>query len=78
VSRAALDELRQTVARVDEAGLLGDRDPEGTAVALRAVVHGLAEFENIGLLGPNPEAQWRSVLSAIFDGYLQTPAAAAA
>lgn len=78
VSRAALDELRQTLVRVDAAGLLGDRDVEDAVVELRAIVHGLAEFENIGLLGPDPEAQWRSVLSAILDGYLRTPAAAAA
>jgi AcrR family transcriptional regulator len=78
VSRAALDELRQTVARVDEAGQLGEHDPEAAVIELRAVVHGLAEFENIGLLGPDPEAQWRSVLSALLDGYLRAPAAAAA
>jgi AcrR family transcriptional regulator len=78
VSRAALDELRQTLVRVDAAGLLGDRDVEDAVVELRAIVHGLAEFENIGLLGPDPEAQWRSVISAILDGYLQAPAAAAA
>jgi AcrR family transcriptional regulator len=78
VSRAALDELRQTVARLHEAGLLGDRDIEDAVVHLRAVVHGLAEFENIGLLGPDPEAAWRAVISAMLDGYLRTPAAAAA
>jgi AcrR family transcriptional regulator len=78
VSRAALDELRQTVARLDEAGLIGDRDPEDAVVQLRAVVHGLAEFENIGLLGPDPEGQWRTVIAAVLDGYLQASAAAAA
>ncbi|HEY7620672.1 MAG TPA: TetR/AcrR family transcriptional regulator [Solirubrobacteraceae bacterium] len=78
VSRAALDELRQTVARLDEAGLIGDRDPEDAVVQLRAVVHGLAEFENIGLLGPDPEGQWRTVIVAVLDGYLQASAAAAA
>jgi AcrR family transcriptional regulator len=78
VSRAALDELRQTLVRVDAAGLLGDREVEDAVVELRAIVHGLAEFENIGLLGADPEAQWRNVISAILDGYLQAPAAAAA
>jgi AcrR family transcriptional regulator len=78
VSRAAVDELRRTVARLDEAGLIGDRDPEDAVVQLRAVVHGLAEFENIGLLGPDPEGQWRTVIAAVLDGYLQASAAAAA
>ena len=36
---------------------------------LRAVVHGLAEFENLGRLEPDPERQWRAAVSALFDGY---------
>jgi AcrR family transcriptional regulator len=70
VSRAALDELRQAVARCRDAGLTGDRDPEELVTQMRAVVHGLAEFENLGLLGEDPEAQWRLAIAAYLDGSL--------
>ena len=36
---------------------------------LRAAVHGLAEFENLGLLDTQPERQWRAAVSALLDGY---------
>jgi AcrR family transcriptional regulator len=78
VSRAALDELRQAVARCHGAGLLGGRDAEDVATQLRAAVHGLAEFENLGLLGPEPEAQWRAAASAMLDGYERTAGVEAA
>lgn len=78
VSREALGELRQAVRRCADAGLLlGDRDPEDVVTHLRALVHGLAEFENLGMLGPDPEAHWLAAVSAQLDGYVQ-PAAAAA
>jgi AcrR family transcriptional regulator len=78
VSREALDELRQAVRRCHDAGLLlGGRDPEDVVTHLRATVHGLAEFENLGLLGPDPEAQWIAAVSAQLDGYVQVDAAAA-
>jgi AcrR family transcriptional regulator len=77
VSRSALEQLRELVARCDRAGLLGGRDPEDVVAHMRAFVHGLAEFENLGLLGPDPEAQWRQAIDAQLDGYLR-PAAAAA
>jgi AcrR family transcriptional regulator len=77
VSRAALDELRQAVLRCHEAGLLGGREAEDVVTHMRAAAHGLAEFENLGLLGPDPETQWRLAISALLDGYLE-PAAAAA
>jgi AcrR family transcriptional regulator len=77
VSRAALDELRQAVRRCHDAGrLLGDRDPEDVVTHLRAMVHGLAEFENLGMLGPDPEAQWVAAVSAQLDGYVQADTAA--
>jgi hypothetical protein len=44
---------------------------------MRAMVHGLAEFENLGMLGPDPEAQWVAAVSAQLDGYLQSEPAAA-
>jgi AcrR family transcriptional regulator len=76
VSRRALDELVRAVGRCHEAGLLVV-DPDDLVIQLRAVVHGLAELENLGILGPDPERHWRSVTSAVLDGYLQESAAAA-
>jgi AcrR family transcriptional regulator len=78
VARAALDELRQVVLRGHHAGLLGDRDPEEVMVQLRAVVHGLAEFENIGLLGPDPESEWLFGVGAFLDGLHESGAQQAA
>jgi AcrR family transcriptional regulator len=78
VSREALGELRQSVRRCADAGLLlGDRDPEDVVTHMRALVHGLAEFENLGMLGPDPEAQWMAAVSAQLDGYVRVHAAAA-
>jgi class 3 adenylate cyclase len=78
VSREALGELRQAVRRCADAGLLlGDRDPEDVVTHMRALVHGLAEFENLGMLGPDPEAQWMAAVSAQLDGYVRVHAAAA-
>jgi AcrR family transcriptional regulator len=76
VSREALDELVQAVSRCDDAGRLA-ADPEDVVMHLRAVVHGLAEFENLGLLPHDPERHWRTVISAVLDGYVREPAAAA-
>lgn len=76
VSREALDELRQAVQRCYDLGLLAV-GPDDVVIHMRAVVHGLAEFENLEMLGPDPERQWRTVISAMLDGYLQEPAAAA-
>ena len=78
VSRQALGELRKAVQRCDDAGLLlGDRDPEDVVTHMRALVHGLAEFENLGMLGPDPEAQWMAAVAAQLDGYVRADAAAA-
>jgi AcrR family transcriptional regulator len=77
VARAALDELRQVVRRCQDAGLLGDGDPEQMMVQLRATVHGLAEFENIGLLGPDPESEWLLGVGALLDGLNESGARAA-
>jgi AcrR family transcriptional regulator len=76
VSREALDELVQAVERCRDAGLLVG-DPEDVVMHLRAIVHGLAEFENLGKLAPDPERHWRAVLSRVLEGYLPEPAAAA-
>jgi AcrR family transcriptional regulator len=78
-SRDALDELRQAVRRCRDAGQLrADLDPEEIVTQLRAVVHGLAEFENLGRLEPEPERQWRAALAALFDGYAHAAAPAPA
>jgi AcrR family transcriptional regulator len=76
VSREALDQLVQAVARCHDAGLLAV-EAEDVVMHLRAVVHGLAEFDNLGLLAPDPERHWRTVLSAILDGYVRETAAVA-
>jgi AcrR family transcriptional regulator len=68
VARAALGELQGVVRRCHAAGLLGPRDPEDVVLQLRALVHGLAELENIGLLGADPEATWRTTTEALIDG----------
>jgi AcrR family transcriptional regulator len=77
VARAALDELHQVVRRCQDAGLLDNGDPEQLSVQLRAMVHGLAEFENIGLLGPDAESDWLLAVGALVDG-LSKPSARAA
>ena len=78
VSRAALQELRDSVQRAHDAGVLvGNRDPEDVVTQLRAAVHGLAEFENLGLLDPDPDAHWLTAVSALLDGYVRVDAAAA-
>jgi AcrR family transcriptional regulator len=76
VSREALGELVEAVDRCHDAGLLAIA-PADVVMHMRAVVHGLAEFENLGLLGPDPERHWRTVVTAMLDGYLQESAAAA-
>jgi AcrR family transcriptional regulator len=75
VSREALDELVQAVRRCQDAGLLA-ADLDDVVIHLRAVVHGLAEFENLGMLGPDPERHWRAFLLRVVDGYVREPAPA--
>jgi AcrR family transcriptional regulator len=68
LARAATSQLRDAIARCADAGLLGEQDVDALTVRWRAVAHGLAEFENRGLL-PDGDEAWRSVLSALVDGY---------
>jgi AcrR family transcriptional regulator len=72
VARSALDELRQVTRRCHDAGLLPGREVEEVIVQMRTAVHGLAEFENLGLLGPDPRSHWMTVVRALIDG-LRTP-----
>jgi AcrR family transcriptional regulator len=67
-ARAVLDELREAVRRCQDAGLLPAHEVEDMVGRLRAVVHGLAEFENLGLLGQHPRAEWVTVVGAVLDG----------
>jgi AcrR family transcriptional regulator len=75
-SREALDELVRAVGRCHDAGVLA-AEPEDVVIHLRAVVHGMAEFENLGMLEPDPERHWRAVVATVLDGYVRAPAAAA-
>jgi AcrR family transcriptional regulator len=78
VSQAALQELRDAIQRCHDAGLLvEDRVPEEVVTLLRASVHGLAEFENLGMLAPDPEAYWLAAVSATIDAHVRVDAAAA-
>lgn len=67
-ARAATSQLRQVIARCAAAGLLADDDIDSFTMQWRAVAHGLAEFENRGLL-PDGDQSWRSVLTALIDGH---------
>jgi AcrR family transcriptional regulator len=68
LARDATIELRAAVARCAEAGLLAPGDIDEFTVRWRAVGHGLAEFENRGVL-QDGDASWHAVLSALLDGY---------
>jgi len=74
VARAAVDELRQAVIRCHDEGLLPGRDIEEVIVQMRTVVHGLAEFENLGLLGDDPRSMWVTTVGAVLDGLAKPPA----
>lgn len=78
VSQAALQELRDAVKRFHDAGRpLDDRDPEGIVTLLRAHAHGLAEFENLGMLDPDPESYWLAAVAAMLDAHVRMDVAAA-
>jgi hypothetical protein len=44
---------------------------------LRANVHGLAEFENLGMLAPDRESFWLAAVAAMLDAHVRTDVAAA-
>jgi AcrR family transcriptional regulator len=67
-ARGASAELRQSISRCADAGLIDHRDVDALAVQWRAVGHGLAEFENAGVITDGDES-WRSVLTAVIEGY---------
>jgi AcrR family transcriptional regulator len=67
-ARTADEMLRQAITRCADAGLIDPGDVEPFRVQWRAITHGLAEFENAGVITDGDEA-WRTVLTAVFDGY---------
>jgi AcrR family transcriptional regulator len=71
-ARAALDVLRRVLMRCQDAGLLPGREVEDVLRQMRALSHGLAEFENLGLLGPDPRSDWVTAFGAAVDGLGQT------
>jgi AcrR family transcriptional regulator len=68
LARAAESQLRALIARCAEAGLIAEDDVDPLVLEWRAVGHGLAEFENHGVLKGGDES-WRSVFAALIDGY---------
>ncbi|MQA73563.1 MAG: TetR family transcriptional regulator [Solirubrobacterales bacterium] len=76
-ARAATAELREAFARCAEAGLIDAADLEALAIQWRAIGHGLAEFENAGVITDGDET-WRTVLTAVIEGHAaaRPPAAA--
>lgn len=69
VARGALDELRGVVRRCQEAGVI-DAAHESEAVVrqMQVTAHGIAEFENLGVLGEMPDRFWRDTISALLGG----------
>jgi AcrR family transcriptional regulator len=76
-ARAASAELREAIARCAEAGLIDAADIDMLVIRWRAVSHGLADFENAGVITDGDET-WRTVLTAVLEGYAaaRRPAAA--
>jgi AcrR family transcriptional regulator len=68
LANAAASELRDAIVRCAEAGLINPKDVDSLVMQWRAAAHGLAEFENHGLL-EDPEEAWCSVLTAVLDGH---------
>jgi AcrR family transcriptional regulator len=68
LARAAETELREAFVRCAEGGLIDAAHVDSIATRWRAVAHGLAEFENHGLLEDGDDS-WYSVLTAVIDGY---------
>jgi AcrR family transcriptional regulator len=66
----ALDGLRARVARVESAGLLGDRSVEEATFEFHALCEGLAALELRGILSPGTaERIWRDALGSLVTGF---------
>jgi AcrR family transcriptional regulator len=70
LARAAESRLRERIVRCADAGVLPDDDIGELVLEWRAVAHGLAEFENHGVLKGGWES-WEAVLGALIDGYAE-------
>ena len=70
-ARDASSQLREVMDRCADAGLIDAADVGKLAVQWRAVSHGLAEFENHGVITDGDDS-WRRVLAALIDGYSAT------
>lgn len=69
VARDALDELRGVIRRCQEAGVIdAGHDAEAVVRQMQATAHGLADFENLGVLGEDPDRFWRDTVSALLAG----------
>jgi len=67
---AAMAELHQRVARLQEDGALGERSVHEAAVQFHALCEGLAALELRGVLdAAGAEAFWRSALTALVAGF---------
>jgi hypothetical protein len=43
-------------------------EPEAVVRQMQVMAHGLAEFENLGVLGAEPDRFWRDTVSALLAG----------
>jgi AcrR family transcriptional regulator len=69
VARDALDELRGVVRRCQETGVIdAEHELEAVVRQMQVTAHGLAEFENLGILGDEPDRFWRDTVSALLVG----------
>ncbi len=71
---AAFDVLVQHVARLDEAGLLGEQTVMEATLEFHALCEGLATLERRGTRAPfDAERVWRAGLSSLIAGFARVP-----
>jgi AcrR family transcriptional regulator len=77
VAREGLELLRDRVARLAAADLLGRRDVDTATAQFNAMCQGLAatELRNASTLGPQPAKAWRAAFETLLGGF-RTPVAA--
>jgi AcrR family transcriptional regulator len=67
----ALDVLKRRIARLDDAGLLGDCSVDEATLHFHAVCEGLAALELRGTLSSDPKRLWRQGLGTLVHGLAQ-------